>query len=51
MSKRIKNLSANSPNKIKLRYYVSFNNEWLKNDLCKDWLKKTDEQNTFCILS
>ncbi len=45
MSKRAKTLSANSSKKKKLRYYVSFNNEWLKNDLFKNWLRKTDEHN------
>lgn len=49
MSKRAKTLSANSPKKKKLRYYVSFNNEWLKNDLFKNWLRKTDEHNANCI--
>ena len=28
----------------------SFNNEWLKNNLCKDWITKLDDEKAFCKL-
>ncbi len=50
MSKRKINSSNTSPSKKRNKYYVSFNNDWLKDNLCKEWLKKSDQFSASCVL-